>query len=415
MDPLYYPIQQTLHRLGHAAGDAILVGLSGGPDSLALTHALFAMNLPVEAGHVHHGLRPSADRELDLLSRWCAERGIPFQSERIDVAAIRQERALSPEEAARNGRYQALARMAAKRGIGAIALGHHADDQLETMLLRLTKGCALEGFRGIPSARSMGPLRILRPLIGISRADILSYIDRHGLCPIDDETNRDEAIPRNLLRERVVPVLKQLNPQVLSTLNTNQALWEEDLNWIASLTEEAFGSLGPVVLPQLCHWDESAFRALAPSLQRRILLKGFAMVRGDRRGITSNHLEGLRHHLLEGRGSRDVFRGLRAIAQYGRIALWLSAPETPPVPFEEGTTKAFGREFSVGRTGEVCFDRAKLPADLVWRRARPTDRFRPWGREHERPLGHFSRGSVCFYQCESARSCSHRERGSSGW
>ncbi|HEY9856942.1 MAG TPA: tRNA lysidine(34) synthetase TilS, partial [Stenomitos sp.] len=187
MDSLHRTLLETARRYGlFEPHETILVGCSGGADSLALAHALRAIapehGWRVAAAYVHHGLRPEADAEARELSARMQTWGMPFRILHGDVAREAQRTGRSPEEAARDVRYAALNGLAAEIGATALALGHHADDQIETVLWRLTKGSALPGLLGIPMTRLQTPgPRIVRPLLTLPRLEIEAYLRRHGL------------------------------------------------------------------------------------------------------------------------------------------------------------------------------------------------------------------------------------------
>src|SRR5262245_19723142 len=191
------------HRL-FGPGDSVLVAVSGGPDSVALLHALAGLRaecgLTLTAGHVHHGLRPEADRDAEFVRGLAARLGCP-----VAVAAVRlpQRPGRSPEAAARAARYAALGRMARAAGASRIAMAHTADDQAETVLMRLLEGAGPRGLAGIPIRR--GP--VIRPLLEVDRAAVLAYLAAHGLPWVEDATNRDTKLLRNRIRHELLPLL----------------------------------------------------------------------------------------------------------------------------------------------------------------------------------------------------------------
>ncbi|MGO8755565.1 MAG: tRNA lysidine(34) synthetase TilS [Gallionellaceae bacterium] len=198
------------------AGASILVGLSGGVDSVVLLHVLaqlaprFSWKLSVL--HVHHGISSRADAWAEFCENLCAQYGLPVYLEHVKIAPLRQ---MGVEAAARELRHAALAR----QPVDFIALAHHLDDQVETMLLQLLRGAGVKGAAAMPVLKSRrGAPDVLRPLLDLTREELLAYARKHALQWVEDESNADDAYPRNFLRHRVLPVLEQRFPAYRATL-----------------------------------------------------------------------------------------------------------------------------------------------------------------------------------------------------
>lgn len=399
LDPLLRSLLDRHERSKlFAPGETLLVGCSGGADSLSLAHALHALasrlDLKVVSAYVHHGLRREADEEADLLAMGMATWGLPHHSLRIGAL----DPALSPEEALREARYQALNRLALEIKASALALGHHADDQLETVLWRLSKGSGMGGLRGMPMQRSQefGP-RLIRPWLETPRSELESYLTRQGIRWFDDLSNQDETIPRNRIRHRILPVLKELNPSVHRTFSANQLVLGDEDDFMQAQARAAFAALNPLCAPGLLGWNHSGFLALPPALQRRILGIAYRQLKGSVRGLSVQFIEHARETLqLEGR-LHDLGQDLRAMAHHGLAAVFLQMTPHPPVPAELGRTAApWGTKLvaleSIDWTHEegITFDADQLPDALVWREARPShDSFTPWGHAHAHSLDRF--------------------------
>lgn len=199
-----------------SASDRVLVGFSGGADSLTLLdamHSLLGRN--VYAFHVNHMLRgDEADADELFCRRYCEQKGIPFNSERIDVAALARmlHGGGAIEETARDARYAALLRESERVGAAKIALAHTASDNAETVIFNLARGTALAGLRGIPPKRIFGNAEIIRPLILCTREEIERYCDENALAYRTDATNADVHYRRNFIRHRIIPEMRELNP-----------------------------------------------------------------------------------------------------------------------------------------------------------------------------------------------------------
>src|SRR5690606_7110870 len=199
-----------------APGDRIVVAVSGGPDSVALLHVLTRLkdqeSLDLVVAHLNHRLRGrSADEDAAFVGSLAERWGLPAVVEEADVARMARQRGVGIQEAAREARYAFFSRVAEAWGAARIALAHHADDQVETVLFRLIRGTGTRGLAGIPPVR--GP--IIRPLIDVSREDIVAYCRRHRLPYRTDPSNRDMRYRRNRIRWELIPLLEErYNPRV---------------------------------------------------------------------------------------------------------------------------------------------------------------------------------------------------------
>ncbi len=196
--------------LGQIDAQVVLVAVSGGPDSMCLLRALVAAapDRSLVACTVHHGLRPEADAEIELVAAFCRERGIRHVVRHAPVAAVRKQTRRSLQTVARELRYQALRDAAASIGAGAIALGHTRDDQVETILMHVLRGSGLRGLSGM----QLWSDGLLRPLLGLRRADSHRYCELLDVPHVHDPSNLDLTADRNRLREVVIPALEAFHP-----------------------------------------------------------------------------------------------------------------------------------------------------------------------------------------------------------
>ncbi len=198
------------------AGGSIVTGLSGGVDSVVLLHLLHQLSPKyswrLSALHVHHGISPRADAWAALCTDLCAQHNIPLQIEHVDIAPLRD---MGVEAAARKLRHEALA----QQPVDVVALAHHLDDQAETLLLQLLRGAGVRGASAMPIVkyRADSPL-LVRPLLDVTRSELIAYAQQHQLQWVEDESNADDNYPRNFLRHRVLPVLDQKFPAYRDTL-----------------------------------------------------------------------------------------------------------------------------------------------------------------------------------------------------
>lgn len=201
-------------------GEIVLVGFSGGPDSVCLLHFLHYLarkkHFELTAVHVHHGLRGEhANQDAAFCRCLCKQWEIPFILKRKAVRQLAKKLDLSVEHAARKARYEAFALAARETGATKLALGHHLDDQAETVLLNLLRGTRPEGLCGIPVRRALNKrVEIVRPLLCISRVEVMTYLKENNLAFVTDETNADPSYRRNWVRWKLLPLLEEKQPQI---------------------------------------------------------------------------------------------------------------------------------------------------------------------------------------------------------
>ena len=290
------------------AGSRVLCAVSGGADSMALLHLLWSrrqeLGIEVFAAHYEHGLRgEEALRDADFVAGWCGSRDIPCTVEHGDVPACAAETGLGIEAAARELRYGFLYRAAEELGCDRIATAHNADDNAETLLLHLCRGSGAAGLGGIPPRRD----RIVRPLLGCTRAEIEEYLRENAVPHVEDSSNGGDAYARNLLRHRVTPVLRELNPAFAAAAGRTAELLRRDedcLQGLAaafidrhwngeSLPLEELDGLHPAVASRV-------LRTLCPeNLEQKHVDAALALCRGTERALLD--LPGLRLRREQGR------------------------------------------------------------------------------------------------------------------
>jgi len=294
------------------AGSRVIVGVSGGPDSLALLHALLQLaavpDWHLHAAYLHHGLRPEADEEARFVAAVATAWGLGCTIERADVRRIAQQPGISLEEAARQARYAFLAQVARRLGAKTVAVGHHADDQVETVLMHLLRGSGLAGLRGMMPKTPLRTLhlsalppdqrpetldiQLVRPWLQTSRAQILDYCRQNELQPRYDATNADTTFFRNRLRHEIIPHLRQINPRLTTVFGHTALALQGDYQALEE-QRQALWHEWAHAQAHTVHFPLAAFRSLAPGDQRALLRRAIAHLRPQLRNINWQHSEGL--------------------------------------------------------------------------------------------------------------------------
>ncbi len=313
-------VRKTIAEYGmFPKGVKLIVGVSGGADSIALLHLLNswkdAERWELIAVHVHHGLRGAeADRDQRFVEDFCADLGVPCFVYRYDVAAEAKRRGLGEEETGRLLRYAAFREAAGETG--RVAVAHHQKDQAETILMRLCRGTGLTGLVGMSPVRE----EICRPLLFCSREEIEDYCRAEHLLWQEDGTNWEQTYTRNKLRLRVLPVLEEINPKAVSHLAETAALLAVEE---AYLEQQAAVWYETVRLPAPAgevHLDREAVKALHPAMKRRVLRKALGtFLQID---IAKPQIQALEELLEKPTGrTRDFLEGISAENRYGVLVL----------------------------------------------------------------------------------------------
>ena len=398
---LLVAMRSTIHRyLMMDRGDKILVAVSGGPDSVALLHALLSLQSDLEislhVAHLNHSMRGEAsDEDAAYVGRLAAELKLEFTSERIDVPEIRKALRLSEEEAARVVRYDFLERTAEAVKANRIAVGHNADDQVETVLFNFLRGTGVDGLSGMPPVRG----KIVRPLIEIRRAEIEKYLEEHGLSPRIDLTNLQAKYTRNRIRLELLPEIRQYNSEVDSAILRLSELAREDSAYLNRQAEEAFDRLVKKRDDNSLSLDVSGLQLLALALRRRLIRLAARTVRGEIADIGLGHVDELLRLLDAGRDFRYELPGGVFVVRERADLSFSSCPEVEvaitysrelPIPGKAVISEIEARiesEISHGMTdsirprgsAEVVLDRERIVGTVRVRNWLPGDRVQPLG------------------------------------
>lgn len=291
--PLQERVRETIRtdRL-LARGNRVLLGVSGGPDSVALLHLLWrlreAWRLGLAVVHVDHQLRPESGGDAAFVEAFAGQLGVPVTVVRRDLGS-EPGHGLSLEDHARRIRYAAFQEVAARQRATHLALAHTADDQAETVLMRLLRGSGLAGAAGIPVTRPLGEVTIIRPLLRVWRQEILAYLREHRLSSRQDATNADRRFVRNRIRHELIPLLeREYNPQIKVLLTQFAQLCQADAAFLSELARRSWKRL---VKP---HNGALAIRCEGligqpKALQRQLIRLAIQSLQGDLAGFEFRH------------------------------------------------------------------------------------------------------------------------------
>jgi tRNA(Ile)-lysidine synthase len=394
-------VAAALKRAGVRRGASILVGLSGGADSVALTCALLelrqSLGLRIVAAHLNHRIRGGeSDRDEAFVRAMCGRLGVELIVEHAEGLDASISRA-NLEERAREVRRDFLGRVADRIEAGFIALGHHRDDQAETVLMRLMRGA---GAAGMAAMAERGPGRLIRPMLSISRADIRGYLDARATPFVEDSTNSSRDILRNRIRAELLPMLeREYAPGLggrLAEVAAEMRSLDELVAAIAARELDAMRRSGGVL-------DVPGFAALNRAVQPVAIRLFLSERMGSLRGISRAHIEAMRQLIVEGgpSGSIDLPGGWRAGREYNFLRLiqagarreaasgfsvaigadGVTVVEAAGFAFEASTIAAADASMPDSSTSLVAiFDAAKIAAaGLVARNFIRGDRMHPMG------------------------------------
>jgi tRNA(Ile)-lysidine synthase len=292
-------------------GDTVVLGVSGGPDSLCMLHVLHQLAAPygvaLHVAHLHHGLRgQEADEDARFVADLCQAWSIPCTIGQADVPGLARARRLAIEEAARQARYAFLGSLARALGAQTVAVAHSADDQVETVLMHLLRGSGLAGLRGMrplawldelrlgersPQGNTTTRIRLARPLLGVSRPEIEAYCRQHGLRPRDDRSNLDQTYYRNRLRHELIPFLETYNPNVCEVLWRTAEVIAADYDLLRQQLLAVWPSVVQYESEDAIRFDLSVLRDLPLGLQRSVLREGIHRLRASLRNINWVHVD----------------------------------------------------------------------------------------------------------------------------
>ncbi len=305
----------------------VIVAVSGGPDSLCLLDILHKFGALLMVAHFNHGLRPESNADAWAVRREAEKHSLPFILGEEDVATFAADNRLSIEEAARIRRYRFLFEQAEKFDVQAVAVGHTADDQIETVLMHLLRGSGLSGLKGMP-ARSCPnawstEIPLMRPLISIWREEVLAYCRERELKPVIDPSNLDTTIYRNRLRHELIPYLESYNPGVKQVLYRTTQVLAGEFKILKSVVDSAWETVLRVQGPGYVALDPDLLKNQSVGVRRQLLRYAIAVLRPDLRNIDFESIErGLAFLMQPSKTNQiDLVAGLRLMFEEDNLYL----------------------------------------------------------------------------------------------
>lgn len=285
-------------------GDGIVVGVSGGADSVCLIAMLASFcgecSIKLTAVHVHHGIRgPEADRDMHFTRELCDKLGVKLIIKRYDVPEYARLNKLSDEEAGRRLRYQAFREVLVERGYDKIAVAHHIEDSAETILFNMIRGSRAAGLRGILPVNG----EIIRPLMCLTRTEIEQYLNECNIKWCNDSTNASEEYSRNRIRETIIPAMKMINDRAVQHIIDSGKFIGEMYDYLAENVEELYTRTVRINGAR-AEIDVETLKAAHRLERLEVIKKAVCMVAGSLKDITALHIEAADELILKQSGRR---------------------------------------------------------------------------------------------------------------
>lgn len=304
----------------------ILVACSGGPDSMALLHLLQDIathrhtTYKIGVAIVDHCIRPESKDEVLWLQHQVEELGLPFYSATFDVPRLSKEHKQSEETIGRQVRYQWLNEIAQSEGYDYISVAHHKDDQAESILAHIIRGSGLNGLTGMSVVQSEYAIPVVRPLLDVTKEDLLAYIGTKHISYCVDSTNENVRYQRNRIRHRIIPELEAVNPAVVDAIVRLGSSVNEDVMVISDLTSRIFDKLVSIGDDEV-RISRRALRQEPLAIQRRLWQRLVSTIDSDLT-LTSAHQEQLLDIVNTGEKKTFTIKSIKVIAQCDTIKVY---------------------------------------------------------------------------------------------
>ncbi|MDI1472408.1 MAG: tRNA lysidine(34) synthetase TilS [Thermodesulfovibrio sp.] len=405
---LLQKVEKTIEKFNMLSiGDHVLVGLSGGPDSVCLLHVLRELKikykLKISASYIDHGLRPNeTPKEIEFCQKICNDLDLPFYTKSVDVREFAKQEKINLQESARILRYGALDQISLNIKADKIAVAHNADDQAETVIMRLLRGSGPAGLSGIPPVRK----KIIRPLIEIERVEIEEYLNKRNIQYIKDPSNESLKYLRNKIRHTLMPVIKSISPQATKIISKTADIMREENDYINVAVTKSLMRLMSRKTDQKVELFCNPMEILNIVILRRALRVAIDSVK-DLRGIEFDHIEKIIDLIKKGKPGDRIYlpKGIKAIKNYSTLVISAEPPkklstyeiskpgeiflqEASIVLSIEELDREEVKDFGDGKN-TVYIDREKINFPLILRPRKPGDFFYPFGFGKKKKLQDF--------------------------
>lgn len=412
-------------------GDKIVIGISGGADSCALTHILCRLRerfcIELTAVHINHSLRgDESDGDELFVREFCAGLGVPLVCERYDILSVAERNNTGTEEAGRDVRYAAFRDVAEKTSSNKIAVAHNLNDRAETVLMRIARGSGVKGLTGISPVRD----NIIRPLIDCSREEIEAYCRANGINFRTDSTNNETVYTRNKVRLNIMPLLvRDINKNAVSNIAKTAEAAALDNDFMDKEADKAYNFCKVNTFEKnIVYFDICKLKSFHRAIIKRVILKTLAELSGAHKDIYSKNVDDIFYLIYKGTGkSVSLPYGIKAQTVYDRLKLYIPGGEKTG-SYSYGLTvghtvyvKEAGKYVLISDKNEKnnikgsnlytkAFDYDKINSGLVVRNRLPGDFIRLYPHPGRKKLKDFfidkkiprdERDNMCFISCGS--------------
>lgn len=401
-------IEKTIEKYNMLSlGDHVLIGLSGGPDSVCLLHILYDLKikykLKISAAYIDHGLRPNdVPKEIEFCKKLCDNLSVDFYNQSVNVREFAQMEKINIQEAARILRYGALDQLSLNIKAQKIAVAHNADDQAETVLMRLLRGAGPAGLSGIHPVRK----KIIRPLIEVERVEIEKFLIEKNIPFITDPSNENLKYLRNRIRQNLMPVIKSISPQATKIISKTADIIREENDYINVSVTKALMKLMSRKTDKKVELFCNPMEVLNIVILRRALRVAIDSVR-DLKAIEFEHIEEIIKLIKKGKPGDRIYlpKGIKVIKGYSTLTITAETPkklstyivdEPKDIDLKETSIllsiKELNRE-DISNLGDgknnVYIDREKINFPLIIRSRKAGDYFFPFGFGKKKKLQDF--------------------------
>lgn len=355
-------------------GDFIAVGVSGGADSVCLLLLLCGLRqeygLILKAVHVNHGIRSEAGKDQKFVEKLCQKLQVPWITFAEDVQGTARRKSISLEEAGRLVRYRCFRAVLEQHGGGKIAVAHHQNDQAETVLYRMARGTGIQGLKGMEPVRG----DVIRPLLCLSKAEILDYLKEKNQSWMEDLSNEDNTYARNKIRNQVIPVLTQVNSKAVEHIFSLSQEIEEWSRYLDELLSEAWTSCVKQD-EKGCRIDLGKFLKQAEPVRRLLAKQAIEKTVQKKKDIEKVHIQSLCDLAFKETGkSVDLPYGLRGIKTYGELIVETAREGQEDTPLGHLILTETDRDQKTGQKDFTkIIDYDKIDNDIQLRYRRPGD------------------------------------------